>query len=66
MLKSLTDEDVITFGKYRDQPLKDVPSSYLDWLIGQDWFLFNVRLYNYIQNNKAEIESDIDEDNLPY
>lgn len=25
------------FGKHRGVALEDIPTSYLDWLIGQDW-----------------------------
>jgi hypothetical protein len=32
-----TPETVITFGKYKDQLLKDVPVSYIRWLSGYVW-----------------------------
>jgi uncharacterized protein (DUF3820 family) len=31
------DEPVMPFGKYKGEPLADIPVSYLDWIIGQDW-----------------------------
>lgn len=27
------------FGKYKGKTIAEIPSSYLDWLIGQDWFV---------------------------
>ena len=30
---------IIPFGKYADWELEIVPNSYLDWLLGQDWFI---------------------------
>ena len=31
-MKILTDEDHMTFGKYKGTPMKDVPAHYLHWL----------------------------------
>lgn len=30
---------VIPFGKYKGNYASDIPVEYLDWLIGQDWFV---------------------------
>lgn len=30
---------IIPFGKYKSFPIEEVPDSYLDWLLEQDWFL---------------------------
>jgi uncharacterized protein (DUF3820 family) len=27
------------FGKYSGKTLSEIPDTYLDWLIGQDWFV---------------------------
>lgn len=27
------------FGKYRRKTLAEIPSSYLDWLLGAEWFI---------------------------
>jgi uncharacterized protein (DUF3820 family) len=27
------------FGKHKGKTLADIPDTYLDWLIGQDWFV---------------------------
>lgn len=29
---------ILPFGKYRGQPIEDVPTSYLNWLTEQDFF----------------------------
>ncbi|MDY0314760.1 MAG: DUF3820 family protein [Bacteroidales bacterium] len=26
------------FGKHKDEDIEDVPTSYLQWLVGEDWF----------------------------
>lgn len=36
-LMSGTPDPVIPFGKYSGNYASDIPVSYLDWLIGQDW-----------------------------
>ena len=28
---------VMPFGKYKGEELSNIPTEYLDWLIGQDW-----------------------------
>jgi uncharacterized protein (DUF3820 family) len=33
----LSDDSVMTFGKYRGQRLGDVPDHYLRWFLNQDW-----------------------------
>lgn len=35
---ALTDTDRMPFGKYKGEPLSDVPASYLSWLWNQDGF----------------------------
>lgn len=32
-------EVAMPLGKYRGCPLGEIPTGYLDWLIGQDWML---------------------------
>lgn len=29
---------IIPFGKHKGEPVEDVPTSYLEWLLEQDWF----------------------------
>lgn len=29
---------VFPFGKYKGKGIEDVPSDYLDWCLGEDWF----------------------------
>lgn len=28
----------IPFGKFKGKDMEDVPNSYLEWIIGEDWF----------------------------
>jgi uncharacterized protein (DUF3820 family) len=30
---------IIPFGKHNGKPIEDVPTSYLEWLTEQDWFV---------------------------
>ena len=29
---------VLHFGRYKDWEIEDIPNSYLEWLLEQDWF----------------------------
>ena len=31
-------EVFIPFGKYKGEALEDIPCTYLDWLVGEEWF----------------------------
>lgn len=60
---ALTDESKIAFGKYEGTPLKDVPASYLLWLIDQDKFFFSTLSYHislkeYIQDNMKGLQRE--------
>lgn len=33
----MNDEIKLPFGKYKTCQLSEIPTDYLDWLIGQDW-----------------------------
>ena len=50
---ALNDKDKIPFGKYKDLPMQDVPSSYLKWLYNQG--CTNVSVANYIHNSMDSI-----------
>jgi len=28
----------IPFGKYKGKDIEDIPNSYLNWIVGEDWF----------------------------
>ena len=30
---------IFPFGKYKGKTLAEIPSAYLDWLIGEEWFI---------------------------
>jgi hypothetical protein len=48
---ALEGTDRISFGKYRDMQLKDIPAHYLIWLYEEtDIKVTNEFLYNYIHN----------------
>jgi len=36
---------IISFGKYRDRNIEEIPDTYLDWLLGEKWFL---EKYNHL------------------
>jgi uncharacterized protein (DUF3820 family) len=43
----------LPFGKYINIELQNIPTSYLDWLIGQDWFC------NQFIELKAEVDNEL-------
>lgn len=34
----LSSEVIMPFGKFKDEMLMDIPRSYLEWCLEQDWF----------------------------
>lgn len=34
---------VMPFGKHKGEEIGEIPTSYLDWLIGQDWLKADLR-----------------------
>ncbi len=57
---SYKDDDLLNFGKYRNQKLEDVPASYLHW-----WYhetdKRDIRLKNYIENNVSALRAENDD-----
>ena len=47
----LDDEFVMPFGKYKGEPLSEIPTEYLDWLLGSD---------NLYESTKEQIEDKLD------
>lgn len=72
---AFTDTDKMIFGKYKGEPLADLPASYLAWLkdtlegdgydkakaekITQGFILDKLRLYNYIFNSWEAIQMEL-------
>lgn len=52
-------EPIITFGKWKDKHIKDVPESYLKWMVGGDfeWKKWNMFLKKDIEKLLAEKEA---------
>jgi len=55
----LTDQDPFPFGKYKDEPMEDVPASYLDWFIGQSWADNWPAVVDYIKDNRVMIDKEL-------
>lgn len=51
------DDDLLDFGKYKNEMLQDVPSSYLHW-----WYhnteRRDIKLKHYIENNIMALKSE--------
>lgn len=51
------DDDLMNFGKFKDEKLEDVPASYLHW-----WYhntnRTNIRLENYIKNSIMALKAE--------
>jgi hypothetical protein len=58
----MDDLDPMPFGKYKGIPMGEVPSDYLDWLIGQDWIYQWPDVEAYINDNLDSIQEDIKDD----
>lgn len=49
------------FGKHRGKPMEDVPSKYLDWIIGEDWIEKWPDVKEYIMTNIDRIHKDLED-----
>ena len=59
----LNDESPMPYGKFAGRPMKDVPSDYLDWCLGQDWFARKYpEVADYVARNLKVIQDDIPDD----
>lgn len=60
-MKQLSDDDIFPFGKYLQSAtkMKDVPSSYLDWLSGQSWIGKWPQVEEYIARSRKAIDQDL-------
>lgn len=50
--KRFNDHDLMPFGKFKDQPLGNVPPDYLDWLATQPWIEKWPALLEYIETGQ--------------
>lgn len=46
-----TEDHIMTFGKYKGKPLKEVPEDYLLWLFTESDMVEKVRLFWYINQD---------------
>jgi hypothetical protein len=60
-MKQLNDGDVFPFGRYfkSKTKMKDVPSSYLDWLMSMKWIVEWPSVVEYIRRNRKAIDQDL-------
>lgn len=52
----LTDNDPMPFGKFKNEAMKNVPASYLDWVSGQSWISDWPAVAAYIEANRKDID----------
>lgn len=57
--RELDDESDFPFGKWKGTKMKNVPSPYLDWFIGQDWANRWPAVVNYINRSRKAIDQDL-------
>ena len=62
MKSCLKDEDLMPFGKHKDERMIDVPSKYLYWLNDQEWLGKWPKVKNYIKENLDAISQDVGEE----
>jgi uncharacterized protein (DUF3820 family) len=67
---SLTDTDIMPWGKYKDECLQDIPASYFRWLWedgetklwkGSKVEVFKTKLANYIWNSRNALNQELGE-----
>lgn len=61
-MPKLTDNSLMHFGKYKSDPLDQIPNNYFIWLEGQEWFRNSTNpldkmLMAYIKDNWDSIDS---------
>ena len=58
-MTQLNDTDKMPFGKYRGEPMQDVPASYLHWLWSNGKEHDNLcQVADYIRRNKTALEQE--------
>jgi len=57
----MTDTDRMPFGKFKGKMMQDVPATYLDWLIGQDFVNNWPDVKAYIEANLSDIHKEIED-----
>jgi len=45
----------ILFGKYNGKPIGEIPDTYLDWLLGEPWFITNKKNQKLIPEIEHEL-----------
>lgn len=53
MARTLTEEDIIDYGKYKGTKLKNIPASYLLWVYDNDRATPEIR--RYVKQNYMEL-----------
>ena len=48
---------IMPFGKHKGSSIAELPSSYLDWLMGQDWFVEQKRNFVLVEVILKELET---------
>jgi len=58
---SFTDNDTMTFGKFKGTKMKDLPAWYLDWLHNQPWIDDYPQVKGYIIDARQAIDQELEE-----
>lgn len=59
---SYTDTDKMPWGKYRDKPMFEVPTSYLAWVWWTEEGCKDLRVKNYIWNSRHALNQELPEE----
>lgn len=55
----MNSDSLMPWGKHKGERISDVPASYLDWLIGQDWIDEWPDVKAYIEQNLDAIHEQV-------
>jgi hypothetical protein len=56
--KPLTGEDLMVWGEFKGTKMKDLPLSYLDFLLRQKWLVDWPGIKAYVESRRQEVEGN--------
>jgi len=57
-MKEKETDPIMPFGKHGGKPISDIPVEYLDWLIGEQWFV--TKFYELAEQIERHLEGRVE------